>query len=142
MLCSVCHGSGLSPGIAISPATGQVISGSTDRTIRYWNIESTPGDQSPSGHKAAVALLTISADGNRAISGTQSGELILWDSSAQEKSDDSIEIDKCKIAPRVIGRLGGHTDRIHSLQMTADGERAVTGSRDRTLRVWDVKRKA
>ncbi len=133
--------SGFVKSIAISPVTGQIISGSTDRTIRFWDTESTPGEQPPGGHKAAVALLTISADGSRAISGTQIGELILWNSSAQEKSDNSVEFDKCKIAPRIIDRLGGHTDRIHSLQMTADGERAVTGSRDRTLRVWDVRRK-
>lgn len=33
---------------------------------------------------------------------------------------------------------GVHTDRIHSLAFSPDGQRMVSGSRDRTLRVWDV----
>ncbi|MHB1156070.1 MAG: hypothetical protein ACYC26_04445 [Phycisphaerales bacterium] len=33
---------------------------------------------------------------------------------------------------------GVHKDRIHSLAFSPDGRRMVSGSRDRTLRVWDV----
>ncbi len=134
--------SGFVKAVAISSSTGQVLSGSTDKTIRYWNIEATPHDQYGSGHNGGVALLTLSADGRRAISGTQAGELILWESRVPENPDENDAIDECKAPSQVVGCLDGHTDRIYSLQMTADGERAVTGSRDRTLRVWDIGQRA
>jgi WD40 repeat protein len=40
---------------------------------------------------------------------------------------------------RISGHLEGHTDRIHAIELTADGRFAVTGSRDRTLRIWDLR---
>jgi WD40 repeat protein len=39
-------------------------------------------------------------------------------------------------APRV---LEGHTDSVNAVALTADGKRAVSGSDDNTLRVWDLK---
>ena len=33
----------------------------------------------------------------------------------------------------------GHTDSIHSVAFSADGKRAITGSYDHTVRVWDVE---
>lgn len=130
--------SGFVKAITISPSTRQVLSGSTDKTIRYWDINSAPFDQFRGGHSEAVTMLALSANGKRVISGTQAGELILWEAHATEMSRTNIVPDEYNLPPRVIGRLDGHTDRICSLQMTADGERAITGSRDRTLRVWDV----
>ncbi|MGC2513114.1 MAG: hypothetical protein WA383_01235, partial [Terriglobales bacterium] len=38
--------------------------------------------------------------------------------------------------PRV---LEGHTGWVYAVALTADGKRAVSGSRDKTLRVWDLK---
>ena len=35
----------------------------------------------------------------------------------------------------------GHTDTIFALAITNDGSRAVSGSNDRTIRVWDLKRR-
>ncbi|HEV3471066.1 MAG TPA: hypothetical protein VG148_17205 [Pyrinomonadaceae bacterium] len=42
---------------------------------------------------------------------------------------------------RVVGRLGGHGDRIHALAISPDGRTVITGtdSRERALRVWDVE---
>jgi len=124
--------------IAISASTRQVLSGSTDQTIRYWDIDSSPSDQLLGEHSEAVTMLALSADGLRAISGTQAGELILWEAYSTEMSRTKTLPNEYNLPPKAIGRLDGHTDRIYSLEMTADGERAITGSRDRTLRVWDV----
>jgi WD40 repeat protein len=38
-------------------------------------------------------------------------------------------------APRV---LEGHTGGVNAVALTADGKRAVSGSYDHTLRVWDL----
>ncbi|MEN8179136.1 MAG: NB-ARC domain-containing protein [Pseudomonadota bacterium] len=131
--------SGFIRSIVTSPITGQVISGSTDRTIRNWNIESSSSNlPAHSGHKEAVALLSISADGERVVSGTRTGELLLWDSQ-YHKQDVTTHQHNCNPTPQVMGRLSGHTHWVQSLRMTGDGKWVITGSRDRTLRVWGVE---
>lgn len=37
-----------------------------------------------------------------------------------------------------IGILDGHTDHVYALAFNSDGSRLVSGSRDRTLRVWNM----
>lgn len=133
--------SGFVKAIATSPSTGQVLSGSTDQTIRYWTIDTTLRRSARSGHSGPVSLLALSSDGNTAISGTRAGELTLWGIQALEVVEGVESLDKTVFRAKATGHLDGHTDRIHSLQMTADGKRAITGSRDRTLRVWDVERR-
>jgi WD40 repeat protein len=34
--------------------------------------------------------------------------------------------------------LGGHSDTVHSVSVSADGEKLVSGSRDSTVRLWDT----
>ena len=120
--------------------TSQVVSGSTDKTIRQWNIDSAPAIEMAVGHSEAVSLLSISANGSRIISGTTAGSLIVWDAAALDHQDVKVAIDGYSITSRAIGSFDGHTDRIQLLQLTADGALAVTGARDRTLRMWDLKR--
>ena len=124
--------------VVISAATGQVMSGSTDRTIRQWDIDATSGNGVVSAHREAVALLSIAADGRRAISGTQSDTLTVWDIPTGDRLDGRISVSHAS-KPIVVGRLQGHVGPINTLQLTADGVRAFTGSRDRTLRVWNVE---
>jgi WD40 repeat protein len=35
--------------------------------------------------------------------------------------------------------LEGHTSRVYSVALSADGRRAVSGSLDKTLKAWDVE---
>ena len=46
----------------------------------------------------------------------------------------SIDLDN----PSEIGRLKGHTDVVEALSIDSTGDRLVSGSWDRTLRVWSL----
>jgi WD40 repeat protein len=39
---------------------------------------------------------------------------------------------------RVLATLHGHADRVNACTVTPDGERVVSASNDRTLKVWDL----
>lgn len=41
-------------------------------------------------------------------------------------------------ADALVATLAGHTDRVNTLAVSADGRRAVSGSSDQTVRVWDL----
>ena len=40
---------------------------------------------------------------------------------------------------QTLTTLQGHTDTVSAVAITPDGRRAVSGSEDRTLRVWDLQ---
>ena len=40
---------------------------------------------------------------------------------------------------RLLGTLSGHSDRVNAVAVTGDGTRAISGSRDNTLKVWNLE---
>ena len=75
------------------------------------------------GHTGPVFAVALSADGKRAVSGSDDKTLGVWDLEGSQR-------------PRL---LQGHTGYIRTVALSADGERAVSGSNDTTLRVWDLE---
>ncbi|MBM3495619.1 MAG: WD40 repeat domain-containing protein, partial [Armatimonadetes bacterium] len=75
------------------------------------------------GHTGRVMSVALTADGKRAVSGSDDNTLRVWD----------LETGK------TLRTLEGHTGWVMSVALTADGKRAVSGSDDKTLRVWDME---
>ncbi|NNJ10751.1 hypothetical protein EKD04_010460 [Chloroflexales bacterium ZM16-3] len=71
---------------------------------------------------AQPAVAALSADGNLAAIGGQSGAITLWNPRSGE----------------TLGELDGHTDQILSLAFNQAGTQLASGSFDQTLRIWDV----
>ncbi|MDJ0751688.1 MAG: NB-ARC domain-containing protein [Woeseiaceae bacterium] len=117
---------GIVRSVVVSPSSGQVVSGSTDKTIRFWNLGSDTRDEKGASHSEPVSLLTASADGSVVVSGTKSDDPAVW-----EPADNNGP-------PRIIRHLRGHKDRVHALELSSGGRQAVTASRDRTLRIWNL----
>ena len=75
------------------------------------------------GHVGDVRTVTLSADGRRAVSGSEDHTLKVWD---VERG-------------RELWTLVGHSGKVTAVAVSADGQRAVSGSYDRTVKVWDVE---
>jgi WD40 repeat protein len=99
----------------------RVVSGSGDRTLRVWNLESGETLQILEGHTSGVNAVTV-LDGGRVLSGSDDGTLRVWDL----KSGETLQI------------LEGHTSGVNAVTVLG-GRRAISGSSDRTLRVWDLE---
>ena len=110
--------------VKISLDGKKALSGSSDGTMRVWDLES--GEylkvKTDKGLGNEIDCVSCTPDFKLAIAGGWNSILYLW----------NLESEECLI------KLKGHTDWITCSSITPDGKKAVSGSRDRTLRLWDL----
>lgn len=111
-----------SPVNALAVVEGRcVVSGSDDRTLRVWDLDTGTTLRSLEGHNASVSAV-VTLDGRRAVSGSEDGTLRVWDLEAG----------------KTLRTLEGHNGAVLAVAVL-DDYRAVSGSIDGTLRVWDLE---
>lgn len=110
--------------LAFSTRGTVLFSGGLLKTIRMWDVADGKEFAQLTGHQAAITALAVSPDGSMLASGSEDGTVILW------------EI----IHRKIMTQFKGHTDKITSLAFSPDRDSThlVSGSIDRTLRVWHV----
>jgi WD40 repeat protein len=57
----------------------RAVSGSSDGTLRLWDLETGEGLSPLEGHTGGVTAVAVLADGRRALSGSRDNTLRLWD---------------------------------------------------------------
>jgi predicted Zn finger-like uncharacterized protein len=100
----------------------RAISGSWDKTLRLWNVDTGECLQTFSGHTDSVRSVCLTPDGLRALSWSWDKTLRLWDTDTGE----------------CLQTLLGHFNYVNSVFLSADGGRALSGGWDKTLRLWDT----
>ena len=106
---------------AFSPDGSSLLTACDDATVRSWDAAS--GKLLASATLSGPALCAAySADGNRVIAGDANGRAMI--------------LDAADLKPRL--RYLGHTDAITSVAFSPDGHRVLTGSKDRSAKLWDT----
>jgi serine/threonine-protein kinase len=109
--------------IALSPNTLFALSGHLDGTLRLWEIATGKPTRAPfKGHGQRVLNVTFLSDGLHALSVGADKAVCLWDL----KSGSS----------RVVLRLDDHSGELTSAAISADGRQVLTGTTDRSVRLW------
>ena len=115
--------SGLVIGVAVTPDGRRVVSASSDKTLKVWDLESGQELQTLQGHSNSVEAVAVTPDGRRAVSASDDTTLKVWDlENGQE-----------------LGTLQGHSRFVRGVAVTPDGRRVVSASSDKTLKVWDLE---
>ena len=146
--------------VAFSPNGNLVASGGRDKSIRVW--DPTTGAELLTMKCADQVLdVSFSPDGKQLASTTADGLLSVWDTSSGKLSrtiesqqgsgaarfsrdwkflvattgDNSIKLWDVSTGDELV-TLNGHRNGIHSLDFSSSGNQLVSGSMDRTARIW------
>ncbi len=114
------HEDGVSS-VAITPDGQTIVSGGYDGTVRLWNRDGTPLNQSLTGHEDIVGSVAIAADGQTIVSGGYDGTVRLWNRDGTPLNQP----------------LTGHEGGVRSVAITPDGQTIVSGGEDGTVRLWN-----
>jgi WD40 repeat protein len=107
--------------VAFTPDGTLLATAGADHTVRLWDVATRQPVGAPFEHPAAVQRLAISPDG-QTLASASGQQIFLWD-----------------IASRSLtATLTGHTGPVTSLAFSPDRKTLVSGSRDRTVRFWNV----
>lgn len=106
-------------GAIFSPGDQSIVTWGKDKVIKQWSLEGEL-QQSFSGHSKGVSTVAYSKKG--LISADYGGNVMLWNSSDGKGMSFSRK----------------HKTEIRSLAISKDGSLILTGSHDRTVKLWDL----
>jgi WD40 repeat protein len=99
-----------------------LVTASVDGTVRIWE-QNEPAQIPTYGHEQAVHALAMSTHGDRLASGSDDGQIILWD----------------PLTGNDVQTLSGHSGGIISLAFSADGKLLLSGDREQKIRLWNIE---
>jgi WD40 repeat protein len=109
--------------VAFSKDGRMVVSGSDDRSVRIWNVETGKEVRTVKEHHLAkVTSVAFSPCGRRVVSASRDNTIRI------------LNIESCK-EERVIE---GHSSTVTCVAFSPDGAKLVSGSQAADIRIWDV----
>ncbi len=108
--------------LAFSPDGELLVSGSADKTISFWDLETGQVRWESEGHYAAITKLVLNQQGNAVLSGSADSKAKGW------------RVPGGKLS----GTFVGHLSAVNGVAFGPDAESLLTAGDDGTLRLWDA----
>lgn len=109
--------------IALNSDHQTLVSGSSDKTIKVWNLNTGQLIRTLSGHTDTVRSVALSSDGQLLASGSGDKTIKLWNLQTGKE----------------LRTLSGHSGPIWSIAISRDGQTLVSGSEDSTIKIWNLQ---
>jgi WD40 repeat protein len=109
--------------LAINPDGRSLVSGSGDKTIKIWNLQTSGLKTTLSLHTDAVTSVAISQDEQILVSGSKDGTIKIWN-----WKNGSLK-----------STLTGHKDAVNAVAISPDGQSLISGSTDQTIKIWNLQ---
>jgi WD40 repeat protein len=153
--------------IAWAPDGAALASGSDDKTIQLWDMETGKRLRTLNGHSDTIFSVAWSPDGKTLASGSQDKTIRLWNvetgellrilqehtgsifsvawaphgkTLASAAADRTIQLWNAQNGDP-LEKLQGHHDPIYCVAWSPDGLTLASGSYDKTIRIWNTKTK-
>ncbi|KAG2747679.1 WD40 repeat-like protein [Suillus brevipes Sb2] len=110
--------------VAVFPDRRRMVTGSRDKTLRLWDLETGVVLKKMEGHSSHVEALAVSRDGQMIASGDIGGEFIAWHGENGESLNKPIKV---------------HFKYIYSVDFSPDGTVLATCSDDGMTKFWCTK---
>jgi len=108
--------------VVFSPDGKTLASGSSDNTIKLWDMATGKLLKTLAGHSSSVWSVVFSPDGKTLASGSNDKNIKLWDVTTGKP----------------LKTLTGHSSLVTSIVFSPDGKTLTSGSSDNTIKLWDV----
>ncbi len=107
--------------LAITPDRKYVITGSFDKTIKVWELETGESFHTLEGHEQEVTAVNISSDGSKVVTGSEDKTVKLW----------KLE------TGNMLRNFTGHDGAIFGVLMTPNNKYIISISEDKTAKIWN-----
>ena len=108
--------------VAITADGRYAVSGSNDRTVKIWDLDSGQEIRTLVGHDGWIHALAITADCKRIVSGSYDRTLKVWDLETGDLEQT----------------LHGHEGLVLCVAISPDGRFILSGAQDSAIEVWDL----
>jgi WD40 repeat protein len=102
---------------------GKLASGSADRSVKFWDLESNRSLCTFYGHSGLIDAVAFSPNGRFVASGSWDYTIKIWDVETKE----------------LVQTLSEHSGWIKSIVFSPDGKNLVSGSADKSLKLWNLE---
>jgi WD40 repeat protein len=113
---------GMTQAIAFSRCGKILVSSGKDKTLRVWDVATGNCLRVLSGLSETNALL-FGLNDRFWVSAHSDCNIRVWHTATHQR----------------IGQLTGHSDLVNAIALSPDGQRLVSGSADKTVKIWSIK---
>ena len=151
--------------LALSPDGKTLVTGSRDRTIRVWDLNTAKVVRTLQGHTDEVTSLAFSKDGNQLASSSKDQGIRIWNLSSTDEhrnfaghdgyvwsavfstdgklfasagADKSIVI-RNSLTGEIVRKIPAHTLAVTAVAFNQDGSQLASSGGDQLVKLWDVK---
>ena len=110
--------------LAYSPQLLLLASGSADKTVRVWNLDTLDLKRAYRGPRDFVTSVAFSPSGKLLAAGALDGRIQVWS----------------VLSSRRMRTLSGHRGRVADIAFSSSGDQLASAGEDGTVRLWDLQR--